>query len=167
MEESGAALVDVDEGLKEDDDIEETRDRSAEREPEHIEGLDPAGERLHLSGWRGCARVGRGRFGARGKEARDPREEGNVDYHEGADVEVGENVSGCVGDLKRVESVMRLYKIISVRAQQGRQSRCFILESLFLSSSEDEDMIDLHHSHSRPGPQSLAYQHRQAREVHV
>jgi hypothetical protein len=51
--------------------------------------------------------IGGCRFGVGGEEARDPGEEGDVDYHEGADVKVGEDVGDGVGDLRNVESILR------------------------------------------------------------
>lgn len=42
------------------------------------------------------------------EKARNPGEEGDVDYHEGTDVEVGEDVGDRVCDLENVVSVLRL-----------------------------------------------------------
>jgi hypothetical protein len=99
LEEASAAFVDIDEGIDEDNGVEKGGDGGAEGEPEHVEGLDPAGKDFHFCGRRGGVRVGGGRGRARGEETRDPGEEGDVDDHKGAEVEVGQDVGGCVYDL--------------------------------------------------------------------
>ena len=85
--------------MEEFDDVEEGGDGGAEREPEHIEGLNPAGKDFHLCGLSWGVGVGRSTFRGGREEAGDPGEERDVDYHEGADIEVGEDVGDCVGDL--------------------------------------------------------------------
>jgi hypothetical protein len=46
-------------------------------------------------------------FGAGGQQAWDPGEEGDVNDHEGADINVGQNIGNGVGDLEKGTSVWR------------------------------------------------------------
>lgn len=95
----GAAFVDIDKGVDEDNDVEEGGDGGAKGKPDHVEGSDPAGKDFHFCGRSGSIGVGGSRGWTRGEETWDPGEEGDVDDHKGAEVEVGQNVGGCVGDL--------------------------------------------------------------------
>jgi hypothetical protein len=83
MEEASAAFVDIDNGIDKDNDVEEGGDGGANGEAEHVEGLDPADKDFYYCG-----------SGRVGEEAWDPGEEGDVDDHKGAEVEIGQDVGG-------------------------------------------------------------------------
>jgi len=99
LEETGGALIDIDEGVEKDDEVEKAGDGSAEGEPDHIESLDAAGEHLQLGWWGGLVRIDGCGFGTGGQQTRDPREEGDVNDHEGADINVGQDIGNGVCDL--------------------------------------------------------------------
>lgn len=97
LEEAGAAFVDIDKGVDEEQDVGGGGHGGANGEPDHVEGLDPAGKDFRFCGRSGSVRVGRG--WARGEETWDPGEEGDVDDHKGAEVDVGQDVGRRVDDL--------------------------------------------------------------------